>query len=215
MGLVFSTLIISGCGSKTVSNEAERENNIYKEYYDIVSNVNLRQWDGFALIDLDGDGVCELFATCLEGDREDASIQPYMIVGNDHNGEVVMNDELQDGVAGVGGYRGTLYYVEGKGLLHENMSFAPLGLPADTIYVFRDGKIEVSDMGEFTVDNYDGAEEEDWNPLEHGVWTWNGETIAEDKYFEKLQEVMDGTEGVPLCEIEWKSKDTILESLSK
>ena len=187
---------------------------IYRKYQDIVSESDQKKWDGFALIDLDDDGVCELFATCINGEREDESMQPYMIVGH-NNDEPVINDELQDGVAGAGGYRGTLYYLEGKGILHESMTFAPFGLPADNIYVLNNGKLEISDQGEFSIDSYNGQEDEEWDPLEHGSWNWNGQTVTEEEYKEKIKEATRATEGFPVCEIEWKDRDTIQKELSE
>ncbi len=204
--MVLGTFVLYGCAAKDGTKEA------YKKYLDIVSNADPEKWDGFALIDLDGDGVQELFATCLEGVREDEGIQPYMIVAL-NNGEPVVNDELQDGVAGAGGYRGTLFYLGGKGVLHESMTYAPFGVPADAVYVLKDGNIEISGQGEFSVDEFDGTEDEEWDPLEHGSWTWNGEEVSEEEYYKKLNELTSDTEGTPVSEISWKSKDDIQKEL--
>ncbi len=194
--------------------KADNDGNVYDDYCSIVSNADPKKWDGFELIDLDGDGVCELFATCIDGERFDEGIQPYMIAGYNNSGTVV-NDDLQDGVAGAGGYRGTLYYLEGKGLLHESMTYAPFGIPADTVYVLNDGKIEVSDQGSFSLDSYENSEEEGWDPLDHGSWIWNEKTVTEEDYKENLRKATENTTGLPLSEIKWKNKDTILEELKK
>ena len=189
---------------------------IYKEYHDIVSEIDTKEWDGFALIDLDGDGVNELFATCIDGEREDPGIQPYMIIGYKADGTAVKNEELQDGVAGAGGYRGNLYYLEGKGILHESMVFAPFGIPADSIYTIKDGLVETTDMGEFVPDNENIPEEDDaWDPLEYGTWTWNGETVTEEEYYNNVRKATGDAEGLPMSEIAWKSKDEILKELEK
>ncbi len=185
---------------------------VYSAFSKIVSDSDPKQWDGFALIDLDGDGVDELFATCIEGEREDESMQPYMIVGHDNNGTVI-NDELQDGVAGVGGYRGMLYYLEGKGLLHESMTYAPYGVPADSVYVLKDGRIEICDQGDFSVESASDTDDGSWDPMEHGTYTWNGETVTEEEYYGKLNEATQNTEGLPLSEIDWKTKEEILKDL--
>ncbi len=204
---LLGALALFGCAGKSNANAG-----IYGKYLTIVSEADPKKWDGFALIDLDGDGVKELFATCIDGEREDESIQPYMIVGQ-NNGETVINDELQDGVAGAGGYRGTLYCLEGKGLLHESMTYAPFGVPADAIYVLKNGKIEISDQGEFSVEVGDGSEDEDWDPFENGSWTWNGENVTEEEYYKKVKDATGDTEGISMSEIEWKSKDDIQNEL--
>ncbi len=237
MVLVSSALL--GCGSTDSDNEPVTESalestdvkveaeldsdvtqgdgsDIYKEYHDIVSGIDTKEWDGFALIDLDGDGVKELFATCIDGEREDPGIQPYMIIGYKADGTAVKNEELQDGVAGAGGYRGNLYYLEGKGILHESMVFAPFGIPADSIYTIKDGLVETTDMGEFVLDIENIPEEDDdWDPLETGSWTWNGETVTEEEYYNNVREATGDTEGLPMSEIAWKSKDEILKVLEK
>ena len=202
--ILLGIISLSGCG--------RAESKVYKQYYDVVTGADTKKWDGFALIDLDGDGVSELFATCINGEREDESIQPYMIVGYKDNA-AVLNEELQDGVAGAGGYRGTLYYIGGKGLLHESMTIAPFGLPADTVYKLRDGTVEISDTGEFSIDSYGDPEDEDWDPLQNGTWTWNGETVTEEQYNDMLNKALSGEEGLPMSSIEWKSRDDILKEL--
>lgn len=212
---LLSSLVLFGCGSGNTAGGSTKESVIYNKYCDIVSGSDPKKWDGFALIDLDGDGVNELFATCIDGEREDEGIQPYMIAGYNKADDLIVNDELQDGVAGAGGYRGSLYYIECKGILHESMVFAPLGLPADTIYELKDGKTEIKDQGEFSVDSYDESEDDSWDPFEHGSWSWNGETVPEEKYNEMLKEATGDTEGSLMSEIDWKDKDAILEELKK
>lgn len=223
--IVFCSFVFFGCGGTNSKNGSVGEaasgtqkkqveaKTVYKDYYDIVSKADPKQWDGFALIDLDGDGVNELFATFIDGEREDPGIQPYMIVG--YNNTAIINDELQDGVAGAGGYRGTLYYLEGKGILHESMVYAPFGTPADTIYALKDGKIEIMGQGEFTVDDFAGSEDEGWDPLEHGSWTWNGQNVTEEEYNGKVREATNDTEGLPMSEIDWKSKEDIQKELER
>ena len=223
--IVFCSFVFFGCGGTNSKNgsvgeaasgtqkEQVEAKTVHKDYYDIVSKADPKQWDGFALIDLDGDGVNELFATFIDGEREDPGIQPYMIVG--YNNTAIINDELQDGVAGAGGYRGTLYYLEGKGILHESMVYAPFGTPADTIYALKDGKIEIMGQGEFTVDDFAGSEDEGWDPLEHGSWTWNGQNVTEEEYNGKVREATNDTEGLPMSEIDWKSKEDIQKELER
>lgn len=99
-------------------------------------------------------------------------------------------------------------------ILHESMTFAPFGLPADTIYVLNNGKLEISDQGEFSIDSYNDEEDEEWDPLEHGSWAWNEQTVTEGEYNEKLKEATRAMEGFPVSEIEWKDKDVILKELS-
>ena len=185
---------------------------IYRRFYDIVADADPMAWDRFNLIDLDGDGVFELFATCIDGEREDPGIQPYMIVGHKDE-EVIKNDELYDGVAGAGGYRGALYYLEGKGKLHESMLFAPLGEPSDRVYTLKDGEIVDTDMGEFVADRTSDMSADDWDLYENGKWHWNGKTVTEDEYKNKLREATDNMQGKPLAEIDWMSRERLQKKL--
>ena len=177
---------------------------IYRKFYDIVSDADPTEWDGFELVDLDGDGIFELFATCIDGEREDPGIQPYMIVGHKDE-DIVKNDELFDGVAGAGGYRGSMYYIEGKGKLHESMVFAPLGEPADRVYLLKDGEITETDIGEFVADRTSDMSADGWDLYEHGEWHWNDKIVTEDEYKNGLREATDNMQGKPLCEIDWMS----------
>ena len=185
---------------------------VYRRFLDIVDDADPNKWDGFALIDLDGDGIFELFATCIDGEREDPGIQPYMIVGHNED-DVIKNDELSDGVAGAGGYRGSLYYLEGKGKLHESMFFAPLGEPADRVFSLKDGEIVETGVGEFIADRTSDMSEDGWDPLEHGKWRWNDKTVTEDEYKNSLREATDNTRGKPLSEIDWMGLKRTQEKL--
>ncbi|MBE5860094.1 MAG: hypothetical protein E7301_08230 [Butyrivibrio sp.] len=189
--------------------------NIYSQYRSIVEQASSTEWDSFQLIDLDADGTPELFATCTDESRPDPGMQPYMIVGHNANG-IVKNDEFADGVASAGGYRGTLYYIPGTGKLLDSAVNAPLGVPSDTIYEMKDGKIDYTVYGGFEVteypedDNYD-----DWDPMEHGEWRWMDETVTEEEYKSKFAEATDNTHGVAMSEIDYMDKDSMLKELEK
>ena len=188
------------------------EFNIYREYSKIVEAAQPTEWDGFQLIDLDGDGTPELFATCTNEQRPDPGMQPYMIVG--HNAEgIVVNDELADGVASAGGYRGTLYYLEGVGKLHDSAAYAPLHEPSDTIYALKDGKIDVEVYGGFEVDRDADLPEGDFDILEYGNWSWDNQEVTQDEYAQKLREATDNTVGKEMYNIEYMDKESMLKEL--
>ncbi len=190
----------------------ESEKNIYDDYYEIVSNADSSKWDGFQLLDLDGDGMPELFATCIDGERVDPGMQPYMIVGH-YGNDIFINDELADGAAGAGGYRGQLYCLKGVGMLHDSAVYAPLGEPSDTVYVLDQGKIKYKVSGSFEADTDSAPDGDDWDLFEHGSWKWDGLTVTEDEYKKKLREATDNTMGFPMCEIDYMDKESMLEVL--
>ena len=194
--------------------EGEALEEPFSDYYEIVSNADPNEWDAFKLIDLDGNGTPELFATCISGKRDDPGIQPYMVVGQGENG-IVVNDELQDGVAGAGGYRGSLYYIEGKGKIYDSAFYAPFGEPADTIYILDNGEIKTLSYGYFEADRTSSIEDEDWDLYEHGEWKWNDKVVTEEEYKKKYREAIDNTEGLPMSEIEYIDRDSMLEELKE
>ena len=44
---------------------------LFRKFIDIVTNADPSEWDRFKLLDIDGDGIYELLATNIDGERED------------------------------------------------------------------------------------------------------------------------------------------------
>ncbi len=187
---------------------------IYQAYYDEISKNTSYSWEGFQLIDLDGDNFPELFATGSNSENDFDSLQHYMIIGHNENG-IVVNDELADGVASAGGYRGTLYYIPGIGKLHDSAVFAPYIAPADTVYKMQDGKIDTEASGYFEPDMNVEPEGDDWDILDHGVWYWDGKEVSYDDYKSKLRSAINNTTGYELNGVNYISKDEMLKKLSE
>ena len=191
----------------------------YDKLASIVNDADPKQWDSFALVDLDGDGIMELFAANFDGERDDPGICPYMIVAQDVTGEPVINDDLLfDGVAGAGGYRGSLYLLEGMGRLREVAFYAPLGTPADTIYVMEDGTIEILDYGYFETDSWGDLGDtsaDDWDLFEHGEWKWNDKVVTEEEYDSNLEADLRGARETAFSDLNWLSKEKVLQELKK
>ena len=160
---------------------------------------------------MDGDGISELFATCLNDNNECYQLymlQPYMIVGHDENG-IVINDDLADGTASAGGYRGTLYYLPGIGKIHDSAMYAPYGTPSDTVYIMKNGRIELLSSGYFSVDSSDLPD--NWS----GTWYWNDEIVDENEYNQRLISDLENTTGVALCDINYFGKEEMIKALEE
>ena len=105
--------------SESEGNESE-EVNPYREYYNFVLNYNSYEWektypdvdygwDSFQLVELDGDDYPELVATHADSQtRVYGGMQCYLIV--DFHDDVLVINEIADGVASAGGYRGEKYF---------------------------------------------------------------------------------------------------------
>ncbi len=201
------------------SADSKSSGTIYDQYIDVVKNYKNEEWelklDKFALIDLDGDEVPELFATGEYVDEDFfGGMQPYLIVGNSEN-RAVVNDIMADGVAGAGGYRGTLYYLPGLGKIHDSAVYAPFGSPSDTIYIMKDGKIDTLVSGYFEVDagNLPENVDDNFDILDYGQWYWDGVPVDEGEYKKLFVEAIENTHGTALCDIDYMSKDEIIKVL--
>ena len=203
---------------------ADSNDTLYEEYIDIIKNYKSYKlddyWDvildGFALIDFDLDGIPELIATGSYIDNDMIGMQPYLIVSHNGDKKAVINDLLSDGAASGGGYRGTLYYLPGIGKFHDSAGYAPYGTPADTVYVMKNGQIEILAEGFFSIDDDHLPENsEGFDFLNYGTWYWNNETVNKDEYYKRLEESIEYTDGIALCDIEYSRAGEIIKELKK
>ena len=194
------------------------DDDIYAGYAAIVSNPKAFEWrdfnvmadgynwDGFQLIDFNGDGIEELIATNRDENRFDGGIQYYMIVSQNENGLVV--NYVFDGVASAGGYRGSKSYIAGKGI-YDDAIYAPYGTPNFSFRVFEKGKLVVKESGYLDVNrDYEYPE-----CMEKGTWYWNDKAVTEAEYNEKVKELTQNDSGKTLESIDYIDKDTMLRTL--
>ncbi|MCR5209774.1 MAG: hypothetical protein K6C99_06160 [Lachnospiraceae bacterium] len=198
----------------------------YDLFYDFAVNPYEFEWDGlyhdryvydgvdygwkdFALVDLDGDGNEELIATNTDGEnRPDAGMQSYLIAYC-KDGKFAIS-ELADGVASAGGYRGTKCYLPGRGIIYDDSFSAPYGAPAFCIYRLKDGVFEYSEEGYLSpAFDYDYPE-----CLEKGEWHVGDKTVTEEEYKDEFNRLTDNNSGIALGEIEYISRDEMLDILS-
>ena len=199
-------------------NESE-EVNPYQEYYNFVLNYNSYEWektypdvdygwDSFQLVELDGDDYPELVATNADSrTRVDGGMQCYLIVDY-HENSLVIN-EIADGVASAGGYRGEKYFIPEKGILYDRAMWAPYGTPGDTVYIMEDGKVKEKDYGYFEPD----SDYEYPDNMEKGIWYWNEEVVTEEEYNNKLNDATNNLSGKAFCEINYLDKDSMTSEL--
>ena len=193
----------------------------YKSYYDYIQNLEevewgynptgeTIEWNNFQLVDMDEDGVPELFITCKNAALE--GIQMYRIVYYSENGLEVY--EAQDGVASAGGYRGTIYYLHGTRKLHHYSFDAPYNLPYDWVYSLQDGKEVTVGEGGFYLDYDLLPEDYDYDKIyDYGEWKWNDEVVSEDKFNEYFREAVEDIAGTALNSIDCQTKESILNYL--
>ena len=204
--------------------EAEPAENLYQAYYDFIQNPSEYEWDGryyemcvydemdfgwdsFQLIDLDGDGSDELIVTNRSEDRPDAGMNYYLVVDR-YEGEIVIT-ELADGVASAGGYRGTKYYIPGRGIIYDISANAPYGAPGFSAYGFSNGGYEYS-IGGYMEPASDLEYPDNWD---NGTWYWNGEEVTEEEYFEFEAEYTENYSGIALEDIEYMDEASMLNIL--
>ena len=206
-----------------VESESERNNpeefNPYQEYYKFVLNYNSYEWektypdvdygwDSFQLVELDGDDYPELVATHADSQtRVDGGMQCYLIVDFCDNALVI--NEIADGVASAGGYRGEKYFIPEKGIIYDRAMWAPYGTPSDSVYEMEDGTVKEKDYGYFAPD----VDSEYPDNLENGIWYWNEKVVTEEEYNDNLNAATDNLSGKAFCEIYYLDKDSIISEL--
>lgn len=165
-------------------------------------------WDSFQLIEIDEDEEPELIVTSFSDFGTTDGLQHYLILDNTDEG--LMINELTDGVASAGGYRGTLYYIPNKSVIYDISMSAPYGAPVFTLYKSENGKIELEDSACF---NPEPGEGED--PMENGSWYWGNEVVTQEEYESKLDEATESQSGIALNQIDYMDKDSIISELEK
>lgn len=204
----------------------EPEENPYQAYINFIQNSADYEWDGryyemyvkhgddpgwdsFQLIDFDGDGSEELIVTNRSEDRSDAGMQYYLIV-DWYDGEIVIS-ELSDGVASAGGYRGTKYYLPGKGIIYDMSISAPFGSPGFSVYEFSDGKFEYSIGGYLEPDSdYDNPGQYD-----NGTLYWDGKEVSIEEFKKYEADYSDDYSGIALLDIDYLDKESMLKILAE
>ena len=194
--------------------------NAYQAYTYFIFNSGNFEWDkfyqedyydfdGFQLIDLDSDTDPELIATISNPDRFDNGMQTYVTV--DFEKDRFFINEIHDGVAGAGGYRGDKYYIPGKGIIYDISYDAPYGAPGSSIYVYEVGILELKEYGYLSPN----ADYEYPKNLEIGTWYWCDNEVTEKEYDYKLKNSTLNFSGQALKKIEYMDKESFLKLLSE
>lgn len=202
---------------ETVAKDPE----MYRAYYDFVSDPGSYEWDGttiyfddynwdsFILEDIDGDGSEELIATNLDPDRFESSMQYYLVVGY-YDGSLRIS-ELRDGVASAGGYRGTVSYLPGEGVIYDDWISAPDGNPGFTYYKLENGEV-LNEGGGYLEPDQDYEYPESF---ENGTWTWGALVVTEEEFNDYVKEITKDDSGIPLSSIGYISQAQMLDELQK
>ena len=194
--------------------------NAYQAYAYFILNSDKFEWykfyddeyyafDGFKLVDLDSDTDFELIATISRENRFDYGMQTYVIVDFDH--EMFFINEIRDGVAGGGGYRGDKYYIEGQGIIYDISYNAPYGAPGASVYAYEKGKL-VFTVGGYVDPNSDYEYPEN---IENGTWYWDSDEVSKEEYNENLNKATLNLSGKAFNKIDYLDKETMLSLLTK
>ena len=197
-------------------NTEEEDNSYYEEYLSVINETTDVEWDGFTLVDLDGDGADDLVCTCTNEQNDSwimFSLQPYMIVFGGAEG-IEKYDGLEDGVASAGGYRGNLYYLSGTRMIYDCAVYAPYGAPQDTIFLLENGQMSEAGQGYFLVNEDEIPTEGSVDILEYGEWKWNGEMVAKEQYEQNMNQLLGDHEKILLSGLDYLDRDAMTEALS-
>ena len=189
--------------------EYEEENLefLYEQYYDIVSGLD-EKWDQFMFVYFDQDNFPDIVVSSTQPGLND--LNEYMIITHSNAGAEV-NEDLRDGVASAGGYRGTLYYVPQMGILYERTNYAPANNPGDNVYLPDNGHLTLYATGRTEVlDGYTGPDD-----IEHMTWYWNDVEVTPDEYEEKLKAETNNLSGDALSSLFYVDRESMLNRLEK
>ena len=201
--------------AETVTDEEESEAEsdeenlefLYQQYYDIISGLD-EKWDQFMFVYFDQDNFPDVVVSSTTPDIND--LKEYMIITHSNAGAEV-NEDLRDGVAGAGGYRGTLYYVPQSGILYECTADAPYNNPCDYVYLLDNGHLTLYATGRTEImDGYEGPDD-----TEHLTWYWNDAVVTPDEYKEKLNAETKNLSGDALSSLFFVDKESMLSRLEK
>lgn len=164
--------------------------------------------DAFALICLDYEEGFELIASNTDPDKRfDVGMQSYVIVDYENNHYCI--NEVRDGVASAGGYRGEKFYIMNSGIIYDISSDAPYHAPGASVYEYVNGKLEYKEGGYLEP----SPDYEYPDNLENGTWYWNDEEITKEEYEEKVRAYTEHVASEALGKISYLSKDDMLKFL--
>ncbi len=179
----------------------------YEQYYQIISGLE-DKWDQYNFVYFDNDDIPDIIVSSTELNMN--GLKEYKIITRSRAGAEV-NEDLADGVASAGGYRGDLYYVPQMGILYENTHNAPENNPADYVYLLDDGHLTLYATGHTEVlDGYEGPDDK-----EHMKWFWNDQEVSAEEYEKKLNEETMNLSGDALSSLFYVDKESMLGRLEK
>lgn len=180
---------------------------LYEQYYDIVSGLD-DKWDQFRFVYFDGDDFPDIIVSSTVPGLND--LKEYLVITRSRAGAEV-NEDLRDGVASAGGYRGDLYYVPQNGILYERTYNAPANNPGDYVYLLDDGRLSLYATGRTEItDGYTGPDDK-----EHLTWFWNDTEVTAEEYEKKLNEETMNLSGDALATLFYVDKESMLSRLEK
>lgn len=180
---------------------------LYEQYYDIISGLDPK-WDRYQFVYFDQDDFPDVVISSSVPDMND--LTEYMIITRSNAG-AELNEDLRDGVAGAGGYRGTLYYVPNEGILYELTSNAPYNNPCDSVYLLDNGHLTLYASGRTEIlDGYEGPDD-----TEHMIWYWNDVEVTPEEYEENLNAETKNLKGDALSSLFYVDRESMLSRLEK
>ena len=162
----------------------------------------------FQFIYLTNDNFPSILVSSSVLSEEDNGLNNYLIITYSNAGAEI-NEDLRDGVASAGGYRGSLYYVPGTGTVYELINEAPNNNPSCQVSLLDNGHLYLYASGWTEVlEGYEGPDDK-----EHLKWFCNSDEVSAEEYEENLNEATNNLTGTAFYSIEFMDKTTMLNML--
>lgn len=193
--LLIFLLMLSNVCTLNVSAASKKETySLYKEW---LNSKEGKQYDGFALVKIDKDDVCELVAHRVNAL---SYLDEYLILTN-VNGTLV-SESIADGVASAGGYRGSYSFIPKKGKMYQYSWSSGTGEKYHSVYTFKKGKINEIHCGTET-----------YNPYPKVKYQWNNKTVSKKKFKASLKKAINTKKTKAFNQLHYRNRTKIKKAI--
>ncbi len=205
--LLVLAVLVAAFPSSNVEAASRTKKKAYKAYYKWmksdemkISDYREEKFNKFKLVDLDNDKIPELIA--LYEDRVGTDVNTYAICTFD--GKKVNSIKVCSGVAGAGGFRGSVSYIPKKGKIAAYSMSSGTGSSYDTYYKIKKGKIVIT---------HTLTMERTFYPQQTETYKVNKKVVSKSKFEKTEKKIYASKKSVNFDKLKFISKKKMLKKL--
>ncbi len=181
----------------SMSIQAASKKKVYKAYYNWLVKSAPSAYKKYCLVDLDGDNISELVGFYCN--KKYGVINNYIICYYD--GKKVVTKTFTDGVASVGGYRGSLTYIPRKGKIMDASLLGGTGSQSNEVYKLKNGTLKRTAIA--NIEYVNGK----------AKYKWNGKSVSKKTYTSKLKKAFNTSNPKAFSDLKYISKAKMKKAL--